>query len=81
MTTVEILEPEIGKRQGADSILKNKAHIEEETKEQPRFFCSNCEHELFLSMVYCDECGGEIDWPQKYKAILPKKEKEPKKEC
>jgi uncharacterized protein YlaI len=77
MTTIEILEHGTGKSHEAGVDLKEKTH--EKNKPQPRFFCSNCDHEIFLRMLYCDECGGEIAWPEKYKAVLPKKEKEQKK--
>jgi rRNA maturation endonuclease Nob1 len=40
---------------------------------QPRFFCSNCRREIFMRMAYCDECGGEIAWQEKYKVIAAKK--------
>jgi len=75
MRTVEILEmkskgkPEESRRDKAET---------EKIKQQPRFFCSNCNHEIFLCMAYCDECGGEIAWQEKYKFICAKK-KEPKK--
>ncbi|HXZ98219.1 MAG TPA: hypothetical protein VED24_02505 [Candidatus Acidoferrum sp.] len=38
--------------------------------DQKRFLCANCERELFLNAVYCDNCGGKIEWPQKYEPIL-----------
>ena len=37
---------------------------------QKRFLCANCERELFLNALYCDNCGGKIEWPQKYEPIL-----------
>jgi hypothetical protein len=80
MTTIQILDSKTKSNQEGHRILKDKTHAGEETKKQPRFFCSNCNHEIFLRMAYCDECGGEIAWPEKYKAILPKKEKEQKKD-
>ena len=42
---------------------------------QKRFFCENCERELFLSAVYCDTCGGKIEWPEKYASIHSEKER------
>ena len=38
--------------------------------EQKRFFCENCERELFLNASYCDYCGGKIEWPEKYATIF-----------
>jgi hypothetical protein len=38
---------------------------------QKRFLCENCERELFLNALYCDNCGGKIEWPEKYQSILP----------
>jgi len=40
---------------------------------QKRFFCDNCERELFLNAVYCDNCGGKIEWPEEYSSILAEK--------
>jgi hypothetical protein len=37
---------------------------------QKRFLCENCERELFLNALYCDKCGGKIEWPEKYQPIL-----------
>ena len=37
---------------------------------QKRFLCENCERELFLNALYCDNCGGKIEWPQEYESIL-----------
>jgi hypothetical protein len=37
---------------------------------QKRFVCENCERELFLNALYCDNCGGKIEWPEKYEPIL-----------
>ena len=37
---------------------------------QKRFLCENCERELFLNQLYCDNCGGKIEWPQEYEPIL-----------
>jgi len=45
---------------------------EPETK-QKRFLCENCERELFLNALYCDNCGGKIEWPEKYQPILSDK--------
>ncbi len=53
-------------------------NVDTKAKQQPRFFCSECKHEIFLSMIYCDECGGEIRWPSKYEAILPEKKEDKK---
>jgi predicted amidophosphoribosyltransferase len=40
---------------------------------QKRFLCENCERELFLNATYCDNCGGKIEWPEKYQTILSEK--------
>jgi hypothetical protein len=53
-------------------------NVDSKVKQQPRFLCSECKHEIFLSMIYCDECGGEIKWPSKYKAILPERKEQDK---
>jgi hypothetical protein len=37
---------------------------------QKRFLCENCERELFLNALYCDNCGGKIEWPEEYQSIL-----------
>ena len=37
---------------------------------QKRFFCENCERELFLNATYCDNCGGKIEWPNKYVSVF-----------
>jgi hypothetical protein len=54
-----------------------KMNVDTKAK-QPRFLCSECKHEIFLSMIYCDECGGEIRWPSKYEAILPERKEDKK---
>jgi len=43
---------------------------------QKRFFCENCERELFLNAAYCDNCGGRIEWPEKYTPIFSKNDKD-----
>ena len=50
-------------------IFKQKEKSSSESIEQKRFYCENCENEVFLKMKYCDECGGEIEWPKKYNEI------------
>jgi hypothetical protein len=40
---------------------------------QKRFFCENCERELFLNAAYCDSCGGKVEWPEKYASFLSQK--------
>jgi hypothetical protein len=72
MKTVEILDK--SKSNEEDETLK--VHMDEKLKQQPRFFCSNCKHEIFLGMAYCDECGGEITWQEKYKTIAAKKKEQ-----
>ncbi|MEM2921958.1 MAG: hypothetical protein QXF26_06550 [Candidatus Bathyarchaeia archaeon] len=54
---------------GLKDILKKK-NVGESTPKQPRFFCSECKHELLLMMKYCDNCGGEIKWPEKYAPLI-----------
>lgn len=34
------------------------------------FYCSNCNREVFLNMKFCDECGGELEWPEEYRRLL-----------
>jgi hypothetical protein len=48
--------------------------VEPELK-QKRFFCENCEREVFLNASYCDKCGGKIEWAEKYSSIFSKSEK------
>jgi hypothetical protein len=43
---------------------------EHEKPRQKRFFCENCKHEVFLQFKYCDNCGGEIQWPEEIEKIL-----------
>jgi DNA-directed RNA polymerase subunit RPC12/RpoP len=50
--------------------------LAEPEETQKRFLCENCERELFLKAVYCDNCGGKIEWPQKYEQILCNKSDE-----
>lgn len=50
-----------------------------ENVQQKRFFCENCKRELFLQAKYCDECGGEIEWPEEIKKLLAVWEKIKKK--
>jgi predicted amidophosphoribosyltransferase len=38
-------------------------------QQQQRFFCDNCEREVFLLAKYCDNCGGEIKWPENVQMI------------
>ena len=56
-------------------LAEPEAKLESEVK-QKRFFCENCEQELFLSAVYCDKCGGKIEWPEEYDSIHSEKEHE-----
>ena len=44
--------------------------VTQKTVQQPRFFCSNCEREVFLQSRFCDKCGGEIEWPKEIQKIL-----------
>ncbi|MEM2902029.1 MAG: zinc-ribbon domain-containing protein [Candidatus Bathyarchaeia archaeon] len=37
---------------------------------QKIFYCSNCNREVFLDMKFCDECGGELEWPEEYKHLV-----------
>ena len=48
-----------------DSEVKQKPELK-----QKRFFCENCEREVFLNASYCDNCGGKIEWPEKYSKIF-----------
>ncbi len=47
--------------------------LAEPEQQQKRFFCENCERELFLNAIYCDMCGGKIEWPEKYVEIFSAK--------
>ena len=47
--------------------------LAEPEAKQKRFLCENCERELFLNALYCDNCGGKIEWPEKYQSILSDK--------
>jgi len=42
----------------------------EDEPEQQRFFCENCQREVFLEAKYCDNCGGEIEWPKEIKEAM-----------
>ena len=58
--------------------------VEPEVKQKPeakqkRFFCENCEREVFLNAIYCDTCGGKIEWPEKYTKIFSAKSQDKKK--
>jgi len=46
---------------------------------QKRFFCENCEREVFLNAVYCDNCGGKIEWPEKYTSVFSEKKQDEQK--
>jgi predicted amidophosphoribosyltransferase len=48
-------------------------------KPQQRFFCENCQREVFLQAKYCDKCGGEIEWPKEIEKIIAAWKKEEKK--
>jgi len=50
-----------------------------EPEKQKRLFCSDCQRDVFLNMKFCDECGGELEWPKEYKYLLEYKPKEQKK--
>jgi hypothetical protein len=46
--------------------------LTEKLQQQKRFFCENCEREVFLENKFCDKCGGEIEWPKEVQKILAK---------
>jgi predicted amidophosphoribosyltransferase len=46
---------------------------------QKRFLCANCERELFLNALYCDNCGGRIEWPEEYESVFSDKGHEEEK--
>lgn len=54
--------------------------VTEKLKQQKRFFCENCKREVFLSSKFCDQCGGEIEWPAEVQKILSTWTREKKKE-
>jgi rRNA maturation endonuclease Nob1 len=71
MTTIQMLEKS---RSGQEvSKVMQERGVDNKIRQQPRFFCSNCNHEIFLSMAFCDECGGEIKWQERYRAIAARK--------
>jgi ABC-2 type transport system ATP-binding protein len=37
---------------------------------QRRFFCENCKNEVFPQDIYCDKCGGKIEWPNEIEKII-----------
>jgi hypothetical protein len=54
------------------TVLAEPESKKEPELKQKRFFCENCEREVFLNASYCDKCGGKIEWPEKYKSIFSK---------
>jgi hypothetical protein len=57
------------------SLLKNKKENPSKREKQKSFQCSHCDCHIFLQMKYCDKCGGEIEWPEEYKAVIEGKKK------
>ncbi len=57
------------------SLLKNKKENSSKRVKQKSFQCSHCDSDIFLQMKYCDKCGGEIEWPEEYKAVIEGKKK------
>ena len=53
--------------------------VTEKVLSQKRFFCANCEREVFLQAKYCDKCGGEIEWPEKVQKTISSWVKQEKK--
>lgn len=53
--------------------VKQMTVLAEPELKQRRFLCENCKRELFLNALYCDNCGGKIEWPEKYQSILSEK--------
>ena len=53
---------------GLKDVFRKK--VSADAPAQPRFFCSECKHEIVLQMKYCDGCGGEIKWPEKYTPLI-----------
>jgi len=51
----------------------------ETLRKQQRFFCENCNREIFLSAKHCDECGGKIEWPKDLAKIIASWKKSAKK--
>jgi rRNA maturation endonuclease Nob1 len=54
--------------------------VTEKLLPQRRFFCANCEREVFLQSKFCDKCGGEIDWPEKVKKVISSWKSQEKKQ-
>jgi len=52
--------------------------VTEKLQKQQRFFCENCQREVFLLAKYCDHCGGEIEWPEKIQKVISSWKKEKK---
>jgi hypothetical protein len=44
--------------------------VTENLQQQRRFFCDNCKREVFLDNKFCDNCGGELQWPADVQNIL-----------
>lgn len=55
---------------GLRDLLRRKRKTDSTPKRQKRFFCSNCENEIFLMMKHCNGCGGEIEWPEEYRHLI-----------
>ena len=56
----------------------SKITVTEKLQLQQRFFCENCQREVFLLAQYCDKCGGEIEWPKKIQKVISSWKKEKK---
>jgi len=56
----------------------SKITVTEKLQQQQRFFCENCQREVFLLARYCDHCGGEIEWPEKIHKVISSWKKEKK---
>jgi rRNA maturation endonuclease Nob1 len=57
----------------------NGITVTEKLEQQKRFFCENCNREVFLDSKFCDSCGGEIEWPAQVQTILSAWGKEERK--
>jgi hypothetical protein len=55
---------------GAQQLGVTGFTVTEKLQQQQRFFCENCKQEVFLQAKYCDNCGGQIEWPEKIQKAI-----------
>ena len=54
----------------AEKLQLRKPTAQKLEQQQRRFFCENCKQEVFLQFIYCDKCGGQIEWPKEIKKVI-----------